>query len=206
MSSNVKINYVNKSMNMDLPNIFIFIKNEIPTFDCLEDGVAWKVIENVGRESSCQFTFPIETDVCASWNGGSCKTNKLSSVIGTKYSVLQDDTGITIVSDGSAGDTKSIDVCNNVHVENGISVDMYKDGRIMMSKNIVGYGQKATFVLHPKLYWGIASEIQEGAQLNSAVLNSDHFFEQNLEGVSNATVALYGNAGDGYQFKIENQQ
>jgi hypothetical protein len=206
MGSSVNITYVNKSMNMDLPNIFIFMKNEIPTFDCLEDGVAWKVIKDVGRESSCQFVFPIDTEVSSSWNGGSCKTNKLPSVIGNKYIVSKDDTGIVITADGSAGNTRSIDVCNNVHVENGISVDLYKDGRIMMSKNIVGYDQKATFVLHPKLYWGIASEIQEGEQLSSAVLDSDHFFEQNLEGVSNVTIALYGNAQDGYQFKIENQQ
>jgi len=193
-------------MDMDLPKIFIFLKNEIPTFDCLEDGIAWKVIEDVGRESSCQFIFPIETEVGASWNGGSCHTSVLPSDIGSKYSVLKDNTGITIISDGIAGDTKSIDVCNSVHVENGISADMYKDGRIMMSKNIIAYGQKATFVLHPKLYWGIASEIQEGAQLSSAVLNSNCFFEQDLEGVSNVTVALYGNAEDGYQFKLENQQ
>ena len=37
----------------------------------------------------------------------------------------------------------------------------------MMSKNIVGYGQKATFVLKPKLYWGIASEIEESQLLKA---------------------------------------
>lgn len=206
MGSKVKITYVNKSMNKDLPKIFLFVKNEIPTFDCLKEGVAWKVIEDVGRESSCQFTFPIETEVCASWNKGTCSTRKLLSNIGGKYTVLKDDTGITIIPDGSAGDTKSIDVGNDVHVDNGISVDFYKDGNLMITKNIVGYGQKATFVLHPKLYWGIASEIQEGEQLSSAVLDSDHFFEQNLEGASNVTIALYGNAKDGYQFKIESEE
>ena len=61
-------------------------------------------------------------------------------------------------------------------------------------------------MLHPKLYWGLASEIQEGAQISSAVLNSDQFFEQDLEGVSEVTVSLYGNAEDGYQFKLENQR
>jgi len=205
MSSNVTITYINKSMNKDLPEIFLFIKNEVPTFDCLKEGIAWKVIKDVGRESSCQFTFPIETEVCASWDKDTCFTKKLSSAIGSKYSVFKDDTGITIMPDGSAGDDKSIDVCNDVHVENGLSVNLYKDGRIMVSKQIVGYGQKATFVLHPRLYWGIASEIQEGDRLSSAVLDSNQFFEQNLEGASNVTIALYGNAEDGYQFKIESQ-
>jgi hypothetical protein len=86
-----------------------------------------------------------------------------------------------------------------------VSVHLSKDGRTIISKNIVAYGQKATFVLHPKLYWGIASEIQEGMELSSAVLDTDDFFEQNLEGVSDVTVGLYGNAKDGYQFKIEDQ-
>jgi len=75
-----------------------------------------------------------------------------------------------------------------------------------MAKNIVAYRQKATFVLHPKLHWGLASEIQEGEDLSSAVLDSDHFFEQDLEGVSEVTVALTGNAEEGYEFKILSQK
>jgi hypothetical protein len=192
-------------MNKDLPNIFLFIKNEVPTFDCLKDGIAWKVIKDVGRESSCKFVFPIETEVSASWNNGTCCTRMLPSEIGSRYTVEKNETGIILQKDGNAGNTRSIDVSNNVHTENGISVDMYKDGRIMMTKNIVGYGQKATFVLHPKLYWGIASEIQEGEQISSAVLDSEHFFEQNLEGLSNVTIALHGNAEEGYQFVVESQ-
>jgi hypothetical protein len=76
----------------------------------------------------------------------------------------------------------------------------------MMTKKIVGFGQKATFVLKSKLYWGVASEIKESQLLNSAVLNTDSFFEQNLEGVSKATISLNGNAQDGYTFKIESQE
>ena len=206
MSSNIKITYINRSMNEDLPKVFLFMKNEVPTFDCLKDGVAWKVIEDVGRESSCQFVFPIDTEVSASWKSGSCTTKKLPSEIGLRYTVEKNNTGIVMAQDGDAGNNRSIDVCNNVKVENGISVNMYKDDRIIATKKIVGYGQKATFVLHPKLYWGLASEIQEGMELSSAVLNSDIFFEQNLEGASNVTVALCGNAKEGYQFKIESQQ
>lgn len=206
MSNNIRINYVNRSMNRDMPKIFLFLKNEIPTFDALKDGVAWKVIENVGRGSSCRINFPITTAVAASWDDHTCRTEELPSSIGSRYIVSEDATGIVLKEDGNAGNTRSIDVANNVHVEDGISVDLYKDGRLMMSKKTVAYGQKATFVLHPKLYWGLASEIQEGKQISSAVLNSDSFFEQDLEGVSEVTIALYGNAEDGYQFKIENQR
>lgn len=206
MSNIVRIKYLNKSMNRDMPKIFLFLKNEIPTFDALREGIAWKVIKNVGRGSSCQVNFPILTEVAASWNDHTCQTRMLPFNIGYRYLVLEDETGISLNADVNAGYTHSIDVVNNVHVENGVSVDLYKDGQLMITKKTVAHGQKATFVLHPKIYWGLASEIEEGGQIESAVLNSDNFFEQNLEGVSEVTVALYGNAEEGYQFKIEAQK
>lgn len=205
MANTIKINYINRSMNKDLPKVFLFMKNMIPTFDVLTNGVAWRVIEDVGRGSSCTFSYPIETMVAASWNNGACRTAMLQSDIGQRYSVVKDETGITMKDDGIAGNTRSIDVANNIHVENGVSVDLYKDGKLMMTKNIVAYDQKATFVLHPKLYWGLASEIQEGEQISSAVLNSDSFFELDLEGLTEVTIALHGNAADGYRFVVEDQ-
>jgi len=203
MSNSVKITYVNESANQDLPKIFLFLKNEIPTFDALRDGVAWRVIEDVGRGSSCQFNYPIETSVRASWNNGTCRTALLESSIGRRYCVTEDDTGIVITADGDAGNTRSIDVVNNIRVSGGVSADLYKDGKLMMRKNVVAYGQKATFVLHPKLYVGLASEIQEGELLSSAVLDSDHFHELDLEGLTEMKFALTGNAKDGYQFVIK---
>lgn len=206
MSSNVEITYINKSMNKDLPTIFVFTKNETPTFDALKEGVAWRVIPDIGRASSSQFNFPIETSVGATWQGGQNKTQVLDSTIGKRYTVSKDDTGVVLAANGNASDTKSIDVNNDVNVPNGISAELYKDGKLMMTKNIVGFGQKATFVLKPKLYWGVASEIQESQLLNSAVLDTDKFFEQDLEGVTKATVSLSGNAEIGYSFNIESQE
>ena len=206
MSDFIKINYLNKSMNRDTPQIFLFLKNDVPSFDALQEGVAWKVIDRVGRGSSCTVTYPVQTMVSASWNDGSCRTRMLPSTIGSGYIVVEDETGITVINDGNASNTRSIDVTNSVHVSNGVSVDFYKDGKLMMTRKTVAYGQRATFVLHPKLYWGVASEILEGDNLSSAVLDSDCFFELDLEGVSDVTVALYGNAEEGYQFKVEDQK
>ncbi len=206
MSSNIKITYINKSMNKDLPKVFLFLKNEIPTFDCLKEGVAWKVIEDVGRESSCRFVFPIETEVRASWDNCNCDTRALLSESGKRYTVRKGETGIALEEDGNAEYTRSIEFCNNIKVENEISVNMIKDGRTILTKRRVGYGQKASFVLHPRIYWGIASEIKEGMELCEAQLHSDNFFELDLEGVSSVTVALYGNELVGYQFRVEDQE
>jgi len=204
--SNIEITYINKSMNTSLPTVFVFTKNETPTFDVLKEGVAWRTIPNIGRESSSSFIFPINTEVGASWKEGQNKTKVLTSNIGNRYTVMKNETGIVLAGNGNASDTKSIDVNNDINVQGGVSAQLYKDGKLMMEKKIVGYGQKATFVLKPNLYWGIASEIEESQLLNSAVLNTDHFFEQNLEGVSKATISLNGNAKDGYSFKVESQE
>ena len=206
MSSNIEITYINKSLNKDLPTIFVFTKNESPTFDALKEGVAWHVLPDIGRASSSSFIFPIETSVGATWKDGQNKTQKLTSTIGKRYTVAKDDTGFVLAANGNATDNKSIDVTNTIKVPNGISAQLYKDGKLMMQKDIVACGQKATFVLKPKLYWGVASEIEESQLLNSAVLDTDSFFEQDLEGVSKATISLNGNAEDGYSFKIESQQ
>lgn len=38
MSNTVRITYINKSMNRDMPKIFLFMKDEIPTFDALRES------------------------------------------------------------------------------------------------------------------------------------------------------------------------
>ncbi len=206
MATDIKITYTNKSMNKDLPTVFVFTKNETPTFDVLKEGVAWRTIPDIGRGSSSSFVFPIVTEVGAAWQGGMNKTQVLPSDIGKRYTVSQNDAGIVLAANGNASDTKSIDVNNDANIQDGVSASLYKDGKLMLTKNIVDYDQKATFVLKPKLYWGIASEIEESQLINSAVLNTDSFFEQDLEGVTEVNVSLNGNAEDGYTFLIDSQK
>lgn len=203
MSTDVNVTYVNNSLNPDKPSIFVFTKNLVPTFDTLVDGVAWKVMPDIGKGSSSCFRFPIYTEVRVSW--GDCNaTGTLTAEIGKRYTVLKDDTGIVLKETGDASQLNAIEVNSRVNVDGGVSAQLLKDGSVVITKKIVAYGQKATFILHPKLYWGIASEIQEGQDISSAVLNSDNFFEQDIEGVSNTIVTLTGNPKEGYQFIVKN--
>lgn len=143
MPDNIQINYVNRSPNKDTPKIFVFTRNEVPKFEIQRQGVEWKVITNLGRNSSYVINYPVDTE----------------------------------------------------DAENTFSIDA-----------AAANDQKPSFVPHPKLYWGMAPEIQEGQEIDSAMLNPDSFFELDLEGVSEVTVALCGNEEDGYQFKIEDQR
>ena len=203
--TDVNITYYNRSMNNDQPTVFIFTKNYVPTFDVLKDGVAWRTLPNIGKGSSSSFVFPIHSTVQAMW-GGCNKTRVIQAEIGKRYTVEKDNTGIVLVPNGDASQETAIEVNNTIHVDGGIQAQICKDGKILMTKNIVANDQKATFVLHPKLYWGLASEIQDGQQISSAVLNTDSFFEMDIEGMISADVILTGNSKDGYEFSVENQK
>lgn len=87
MSHNIKINYVNKSLNRDMPKIFLFSKNEIPT------------------------------PVAASRDGHPRQTEELQSSNGSRSSILEDGTDIVQKANGNAGDTHSDGVADDVQTE-----------------------------------------------------------------------------------------
>lgn len=175
----------------------------IPTFDEMTDATAWHVLPNIGKGASSMFIYPLVNTVQAMW--GTCNaTRSIRADIGERYVVEEDTTGIVLVPGGSASQSNAIEVSSLVQVDGGVTAQLMKNDKVLLQKNIMAYGQKATFILEPKLYWGIASEIQEGQLISSAVLQTDVFFEQDLEGVTGATVTLTGNPADGYQFEVEN--
>ena len=108
-----------------------------------------------------------------------------------------------MVPNGSASQLNAIEVTSVVQVEGGILAQILRDEKLFMQERVAAYGQKATFIVEPTLYWGIAREIEEGQLIGSAVLEADTFFEQDLEGVSQATVTLSGDSQTGYQFEVE---
>ncbi len=197
------ITFFNESDDPDQLTVFVFAKNAIPTFDELTDGVAWRVLSDVAQGASTLLIYPLATTVQAMW--GACNvTRSLRAETGKRYTVEEDATGIVLVPSGSASQPNATEVGSLVHVDGGITAQLLRDDRVILQKTIVAYDQKATFVSEPKLYWGIASEIQEGQAISSAVLVTDTFFEHDLDGVSQATITLTGDSASGYQFTVEN--
>ena len=197
------ITYVNRSDNADQPTIFVFAKNAIPGFDELADGVAWRVLPDIGKGSSSEFMVLPMCTVQATW-GGVNRTQSLVAEVGKRYTVMEDDTGIVLVANGNASQSNAIEISSEIHVPGGITAQLLNDGKLLMQKQIVAYGQKASFVWERKLYWGIASEIWESQLIGTAVLDSTDFFEQDLDGILGATVTLTGDAQSGYQFEVVN--
>ncbi|WP_068475042.1 hypothetical protein [Saccharicrinis aurantiacus] len=198
-----KICYINNSVNKSLPQVFVFAQNETPNFDCLEEGVAWSVIKNIGRGSRSTFYYNDQFSVQAYWDNFSNKTAQITAKIGSKYQVMQDTTGIVLKPDGEASDEKTIEIENTIEVIDGISAQFCNSGKILLAKNQVGYGQSAIFKPTNKIYFGLASDITRGSSLKSAVLSSTKFFELDLTGFTYVEISLNGNAQKGYQFQIE---
>ena len=196
------ITFVNDSDDPNLPEILVFARNEASASDELTDEVAWRVMSDLAKGASSTFLYLHAGTVQAMW--GDCnKTSALPTSVGSRYTVEEDATGIVIVPSGSATQPNAIEVSSVVHVDGGILAQLFRDDKLFMQEQIVAYGQKATFIVEPTLYWGVAAEIQEGQLVASAVLETDTFFEQNLEGVSQATVTLSGDSLTGYQFTVE---
>ncbi len=203
MNTDVQITYVNDSMNTDKPTIFVFTKNVDPTFDVLTHGIAWRTMRLIGKGSSSRFIFPAASTVRATWGDGNA-TQELEAEAGKRYAVLEDNTGIVLQPDGEASKPIAIEVSNQVQVPGGIRAQICKSGKPVLSFELAEQ-QQACFIPHfTKLYWGLASTIDEGDTLASAVLDTDSFFEQDIEGVSKAIVILTGYPKEGYKFVVEN--
>ncbi len=196
------ITFVNNSDD-PAPTVFVFAVNAIPGFDALRDAIVWRVMPDIGRGSSHVFTVLPMCTVQATWGGGN-KTMPLAAEVGVRYAVVEDDTGIVLIADGNASQPNAIDVVSQVQVAGGLNVHLLNDSMLFLQERVTAYGQKATFVLESTLYWGIASDIQEGQILESAVSDTADFFEQDLDGVFGATVTLTGDAQSGYQFEVTN--
>ncbi|WP_420551196.1 hypothetical protein [Tenacibaculum aiptasiae] len=199
-----KICYINKSANKDLPKVFVFAQNATPNFNYIEEGIAWKVIKNIGRGSRSTFYYSNEYAVQASWENDTNSTALVAAQTGCKYQIVKDTTGIILKLNGDASDAKTIEIENNIETTNGITAQFCNNGNTLLQKKQVGYNQIAIFKPSRTIYFGLASEVTEGNGLQSAVINSSKFFELDLTGLSNVIVSLNGNPKSGYYFQLEN--
>jgi hypothetical protein len=90
-----------------------------------------------------------------------------------------------------------------------VDANVYKCGRLLASKTGVAPGQKATFQFRPTIWIGVASQVEQGEVMNSAILSQINT-ELSLFGIKNADVVMTG-GGPGpnstpFKFTLENIQ
>ena len=199
MTTDIEITYINKSDDRDNPTILVFMKPTDSDFSAY--STAWQVIKNIGYDSWHKFTYTIDTSVIATWDNGKSGTFPLETSIGKTYILKNTPGGFSLVENGDSSAENEFDIINKVITPEGISVVAFKDGSPIATKNQVARNQKAEFVLHPKLYFGVTSEYEVGDIIDSAVM-SEEFTEISLEGLSNVMVEMRGNAANGYTFNV----
>ncbi|MFB8787305.1 MAG: hypothetical protein U7123_00240 [Potamolinea sp.] len=199
MATDIQILYVNKSNDQDNPSILVFQKPTESNFAA--ESTAWQVIDSIGYNCWHKFTYTLDTEVQVLWDNGNSGTFPIATKNGKNYSLKQSNGGFTLEESGNSGASDEFDVTNKVSVKDGVCVVASKDGKAILKKQAIAKNQKAEFVFHPKLYFGLSSEYQVGDIVDSAVM-SDDFKDISLEGLQSLTVTLTGNATNGYAFEV----
>lgn len=199
----IKLNFINLSNDVNNSQIVIFQKNVSTDFD--ELAVAWKVISNCGRGDNHPFVFPMQTSVTASDADGNYMPQKVAQN-GQMFSVARAASGNVLALAGASSSSREIQLRNDLRT-GAITAGVFKDNRLLAKKTCIVPGQKAVFEFKPTLWIGTASQIEQGAVMNSAVI-SDINTELSLLGIARCDIVMTGGGGGTtavpYQFRLAN--
>lgn len=199
----VQLNFVNQSNDANHPQIVIFQKNVASDFE--ELAVAWRVIKYCGQGDNHPFHFPLGLQVGASDSYGNC-TPQLEAQYGQQFQMALGSGGDRLAAAGYGPNSKEVQVLNALP-QGAINASCYKDGRLLAVKTAIAPRQKAVFEFKPSIWIGVASQIQQGQIMNSAIVSQINT-EISLLGVSRADIVMRG-GGPGansspFSFRLEN--
>ncbi len=184
----IQLNFINNSNDANNSQIVIFQKNVSNDFD--ELAVAWKVIENCGRLDNHPFSYPLEVSVGASDSWGNF-TPQLDAPEGAAFDLIKDTSG-DVLQRSTRPPASSHEIEMHNHLQQGsISAYCYRDGNVCALKTGIAPGQIANFSFKPTIWIGVASEIEQGAVMNSAII-SELNTEINLLGITSADIVMTG--------------
>ncbi|WP_133645237.1 hypothetical protein [Paraburkholderia flava] len=199
----IQLNFVNRSNDANNSSIVIFQKNVATDFD--ELAIAWKVIRNCGQGDNHPFKFPMTMTVSASDSYGNYMPQQ-TATNGQVFQIVRSTSGDVLQLGSDPGSSSEVQVRNDL-AAGAANATIYKDGSPLATKTSIAPGQKAVFQFKPTLWIGVASQIEQGQLLNSAVI-SDINTELSLLGIASADIVLTG-GGPGprslpFTFRLEN--
>jgi len=199
----IKLNFVNNSVDVNNSEVVIFQKNEAASAD--ELAVAWTVIENCGPGWSHAFTFPVQTYVAVGDSWGNLSP-ALPAADGERFSVEISPSGDILKPAGKASGPKEIEVVNALKL-GAISANITRDGKLLAAKTGVEPGQKAVFAFSPIIWIGVVSQMQEGEVMNSAIMSQLNT-QISLMGIASADIVMTGGGpgpvSSSFVFTLEN--
>lgn len=202
--TDIKLNFINQSNDVNNSEIVIFQKNVAEDFD--EIAVAWRVIQNCGRDDNHPFVYPLNFEVCASDSYGNY-TPQFTAYDGQSYEMIKDTSGDVLqLSSSPAVSQYEVEVRNNLEL-GAINANIYRAGKLLAAKTDIVPGQKADFQFHPRIYIGAVSQVVEGDVMSSAIIQQVNT-EINLFGIQNADIVMTG-GGSGptasaFNFSLQN--
>jgi len=203
-TSTIKLNFINKSQDVNNSNVVIFQKNVAASFN--EKAVAWQVIQNCGFGDIHPFTYSQTMSVSASDSFGNF-TPSLPANPGDALDVTLTPSGDQIgKSLTPSNDVTEVEV-RNLLKTGSITANIYKSGNLLATKKNVVPQEMATFVFQPSIYVGIISNIEQGDVMDSAIVNAVNQ-QFSLLGVASADIVMSGGgSGAGataLQFSLQN--
>ena len=199
----IQLNFINQSNDANNSEVVIFQKNALPSAQ--EVAVAWQVIRYCGRGDHHPFRFPMATTVGASDSWGNF-TPTLAAEPGQRFQMQRTASGDQLVPAGPANFAEEIELANELE-SGAINANVYKDGKLFATRTEVAPGQMAAFQFKPSIWIGVASQVEEGQVLDTAIV-SEVNTELSLEGIASADIVMTG-GGTGpdaapFQFTLQN--
>lgn len=196
----IEITFINQSDDPNNTAVVIFQKNVAEKFETI--AIAWRVIENIGRNWRYKFRFPMDFYVSARDSWGNISDLQLA-VTGQKWNVVRSTLGDILTLDPTGAPSFS-----EVEIKNCLSIGsidalVFKDGKLMASKTGLSPQQKAVFEFKPTIWVGVVSgiAIAEGDVMNPAIL-SDINTEISLLGITKADLIMTGDGATPFKFTL----
>jgi hypothetical protein len=183
----IKLNLINHSNDTNNSEIVIFSRNVATGLS--ETALAWLVIKNLGQGWNHPFTYPTSSAVGASDSYGNY-TPQLAAEPGQLFHIVLSTSGDTLSYAGAASSATEIQIRNDLP-RGAINANIFKAGKLFAQAHTVSPGQKAVFEFKPTIWIGVASQIEEGSVMNSAII-SDINTELSLLGIASADIVMTG--------------
>lgn len=200
---NIKLNFINHSNDTNNSEIVIFAKNTAT--DMQEFAVAWKVIRFCGQGENHPFVYSTDSQVAMGDSWGNFSP-RLKAEPGQQFTAQNTASGDHLALTGASSAPDEIEVVNGL-MKGSISANIYKSGSLFAQKTSIAPGMKAVFQFTPTIWIGVASEVDEGANMSSAIVSSVNT-EISLLGIASADIVMTG-GGAGpdatpFEFHLEN--
>ena len=203
MSNAINLRLVNQSNDSSNSMYVILQKNVATSFE--EVAVAWKVVKNLGISDYHPFQYTYGLQVSAGDSNGNFTAN-VDAENGLMYQLVPNRSGHQLIQNGTAAGPNEIDLLYNLN-RGAIDANCYRSGKLVATKTSLAPKQKAVFEFKPYIYIGVASQVEEGEIMNSAVVSNINT-EISLLGIVSADIVITGGGpGTGsteFKFTLQN--